>query len=148
MGGWRYIRSCVFVGRNNTEQNLCPSVHFLSSPLPESHLSSSLHPPIPFPSPALCSTQFPFQHSITAARSPGDVSLLRSDVVDYANGPSRPLLLTRPGPHFSRPTETQPHAGAQTHKKSRKKAQTHENPHRHLAQFVTGDKQTLHVFLC
>lgn len=110
--------------RDETIENKekCPTVHFLASPPPESHLSSSLHPPIPFPSPALCTSLFPFQHSITAAWSPGDVSLLRSDVVGYANRPSRPLLLTRPGPHFSRPTETH----TQTHKKYRKKTHIHE----------------------
>lgn len=91
------------------------------------HLSSSLHSPIPFPSPALCTSLFPFQHSITAARSPGDVSLLRSDVVGYANRPSRPLLLTRPGPHFSKPAET--HAQEYKQTKSPQKETRLENPH-------------------
>lgn len=111
--------------RDETIENKekCPTVHFLASPLMESHPSSSLRPPIPFPSPALCTSLFPFQHSITAAWSPGDVSLLRSDVVGYANRPSRPLLLTRPSPHFSRPTEnTHSHIYRSTNtKKSRKR---------------------------
>lgn len=69
---------------------------------PESHLFSSIHSPIPFPSPALCTSVLSLQHSITAAWSPGDVSLLRSDVVvGYANRPARPLLLTRPISFFS-----------------------------------------------
>lgn len=120
---------------------------FLASPPPATHLSSSFHPLIPFPSLALWTSLFPFQHSITAAQRPGDVSLLRSDVVDYANRPSRPLLLTRPSPHFSRPAETHRHTAAQTHKDSRKRRTHSPNPHKHLTQFVTGDKRTLHVFL-
>lgn len=144
---------CICKKDETTEnKEKCPTVHFLASLLPESHLSSSLHPPIPFPSPALCTSLFPFQHSITAAWSPGDVSLLRSDVVGYANRPSRPLLLTRPSPHFSRPTEThtQTHRNTQTHKKSRKRhtPTKHTHMHRHFIQSFTGDKQTLHVFLC
>lgn len=105
---------------------MCPSVHFLASPLPECRLSSSHQPPIPFPSPAFCTSLFPFQHSITAAWSPGDVSLLRSDVVDYANRPSRPLLLTRPSPHFSgKHTHTHTHMSTNT-QKVQKKTHIHE----------------------
>lgn len=107
----------------NKENALLFTFLFTASLLPESHLSSSLHPPIPFPSPALCTSQFLFQHSITAAWSPGDVSLLWSDVEGYANRPSRPLLLTRPRPHFSRRTET--HRQELKHRKSPEKTHSH-----------------------
>lgn len=85
----------------------CPATWISSVP---EHLSSDS----PFPSLAHCTRLVPFQHSITAAWSPGDVSLLRSDVVHYANRPSRLLLLTRPNPYFSRHEETD--SCTQTHK--------------------------------
>lgn len=71
---------------------ICPPASFLRSPF---HHRLS----VPVCSPSNTPSR---QHW-----SPGDVSLLRSDVVGYANRPSRPLLLTRPGLHFSKPTETQ-----------------------------------------
>lgn len=87
---------------------LCPATWISSVP---EHLSSDS----PFSSPAHCTRLLPFQHSITAAWSPGDVSLLRSDVVRYANRPSRLLLLTRPNPYFSRHIKTHSCTQTDTH---------------------------------
>lgn len=86
------------------EQKRVSALHCLASVLHESDLSSSIHPPIPFfPTQALYTSLFSFQHSIIATWSPGDVSLLRSDIVGHTNRPYRPLLLTKPSPHFSGP---------------------------------------------
>lgn len=109
---------------------ICPPASVLRSPF-HHHLS------VPVCSPSNTPSQ---RHW-----SPGDVSLLRSDVVGHANRPSRPLLLTRPSLHFSKLTETQ-HRSTNTQKVQKR---THNlETHRDLTQFFKADKQTPQVFLC